>query len=71
MELAKERFDKALDYNPKYIFAHMGLTVYYDSVNDTTSMKRHYDKFIRVVNKADPEIRLQFLREFAQMRNEI
>jgi|GEM_PF-1191827 serine/threonine-protein kinase len=56
-ELAKERFDLALKYNPDYPWAHYGLWKFYTSQDDSLNAKKEKAKLLKIWKSADEEFR--------------
>jgi tetratricopeptide (TPR) repeat protein len=55
IDLAKERFLKALAYNPNYSLAHYYLSLCYNKMNMSGEAKKHLEEFNKMVPNADKE----------------
>ena len=68
LDLARERFEKALSYNSKYIFAHLGLAVYFGKTGNEDDERLHFSQFSNAVEKADPELQLLLMNEYIKLK---
>jgi tetratricopeptide (TPR) repeat protein len=55
IDLAKERFLKALAYNPNYYLAHYYLSLCYKKINLPDEAKKHREEFNKMIPHADKE----------------
>jgi tetratricopeptide (TPR) repeat protein len=55
VDLAKERFLKALAYNPNYSLAHYYLSLCYKKMNLPAEEKKHLEEFDKMIPQADKE----------------
>ena len=55
IDLAKERFLKALAYNPKYSLAHYYLSLCFKKMNLPDEAKKHLEEFNKMIPEADKE----------------
>jgi len=69
LDLAKERFDKALEYNNKYPFAHLALAGYYAKKNRIPESLTHWREFSNITKGADPDAKDLVISEFKRFTN--
>jgi len=69
LDLARERFEKALAYNSKYIFAHLGLAVYFEKTGNEDEKRLHFSQFSNAAEKADPELQMLFMNEYIKLKS--
>jgi tetratricopeptide (TPR) repeat protein len=55
IDLAKDRFLKALVYNPNYSLAHYYLSLCYKKINLPDEARKHLEEFNKMIPKADKE----------------
>src|ERR1035437_2721386 len=67
LNLAKKRFDKALEYNPKYPLAHFGLAIYYSNMGLNKESTKHQQEFNIIAKDADLDAKLLGLEQFARL----
>ena len=67
LDRAKERFDKALEYNNNYPFAYLGLAGYYKKMNQDTDFRKHFQEFNNTAVNADPELFSLVMEEFPKL----
>ncbi len=67
LKLAKERFDKALEYNPKYPLAHYGLAIYYTKMGFKNEASKHWDEFNLIARDADLDAKRLAIEQFARL----
>ena len=67
-DLAKERFDKALDYNNNYPFAYLGLAGYYSMKNLKSESTDAFRRFFDITKGADPDVYNMILNELNKFK---
>jgi len=55
LELALEKLNKALDFNPNYVDAHTVIAVLYESINDLPKAEEHYRRAAELKQKGGSE----------------
>jgi len=55
LELALEKLNKALDFNPDYVDAHTVIAVLYESINDLPKAEEHYRRAAQLKAKGGAE----------------
>jgi Tfp pilus assembly protein PilF len=69
LELAKERIDKALEYNNKYPFAHLALACYNAKKNKAIEPQHYWNEFSKAIKDADPDAIDMVKNEFRKLSN--